>query len=227
MSIDLVGFDVPPYRLSGTVYGTLLNHRRALEALGSAVDAPPYKGAPKAPVLYVKPRNTLARSGDPIEVPADAGALEVGAALGLVIGRTACRVGVDDALDYLAGYTVVADYSGPHDSFYRPSIRFKARDGSCPIGPALATRDRIADADDLVVEVSVDDQVVHTTSTCGMIRNVRHLLADVTEFMTLRPGDVLMLGVAAGAPRVGAGHRVGVAIPLVGRIDNTLVEERA
>lgn len=227
MSIDLIDFDVSPYRLSGTVYGTLLNHRPALEQLGDAVNAPPYKGAPNAPVLYVKPRNTLARSGDAIAVPTTPGILEIGAALGLVIGRTASRVPEGEALQYVAGYTVVADYSVPHDSYYRPSVRFKALDGSCPIGPHVVPRQLIDNPDNLVVNVYVDDAIVQTTTTEGMVRNAARLLADVTEFMTLSPGDVLMLGVAAGAPRVGAGHRVGIVIQMVGRLDNTLIEERA
>lgn len=226
MSVDLIDFDVAPFRLSGTVYGTLLNHRQALEQLGDSVKELPYKGAPKAPVLYVKPRNTLARSGAPIAVPSAAGTLEVGAALSLVIGRTACRVAEKEALHYVAGYTVVADYSVPHDSFYRPSVRFKALDGSCPIGPCVVPRHRIENPEDLTVNVYVDGQMVHSTSTGGMIRSPARLLADVSEFMTLSPGDVLMLGVAADAPRVGFGHRVGVEIQLIGRLDNALVEAR-
>ena len=79
--------EVAPYRLSGRVYGTLMNHRSALQVLGDAVTAPPYKAAPQAPVLYIKPRNTL--SG-PVVVPPETGELEVGACLGVVIGRTAC-----------------------------------------------------------------------------------------------------------------------------------------
>ena len=54
-------FDFEPYRLSGNVYGALLNHRSALTELGPKVAEPPYNAAPRAPVLYVKPRNTLAR----------------------------------------------------------------------------------------------------------------------------------------------------------------------
>ena len=76
----------------GTVYGTLLNHHDALAALGSAVHEPPYKAPPKAQVLYIKPRNTWAGAGDAIIVPAGVDELEIGATLGLVIGRTACRV---------------------------------------------------------------------------------------------------------------------------------------
>src|SRR5438445_353252 len=78
--------------LTGAVYGTLLNHRSALTELGSKAAQPPYDALPRAPVLYIKPRNTLAASGDAVEIPAGVNELEVGPCLGLVIGRTACRV---------------------------------------------------------------------------------------------------------------------------------------
>mgnify|MGYP003542233020 CR=1 FL=1 len=81
---------LPPAR--GTVYGTLLNHRDALAALGEQVNAAPYKAPPKAPILYIKPRNTVVGHRVPAVVPADATELEMGATLGVVIGRTASRV---------------------------------------------------------------------------------------------------------------------------------------
>ena len=84
--------------MRATVYGTLLNYHDALAALGDAVDAPPYKAPPKAPVLYIKPRNTWVADGDAVIVPHDVAELEAGATLGLVIGRAACRVSVADAL---------------------------------------------------------------------------------------------------------------------------------
>ena len=205
---SLPEFDFAPYHLSGVVYGTLLNHEPALQALGGAVNAAPYKAAPRAPVLYLKPRNTLAGNGDPVVVPADAAELEVGAALGIVIGQTACRVSPELALQHVAGYTIVNDVSVPHDVFYRPSIRFKARDGFCPVGPVVVPRAAIANPDDLLVQVFVDGELQQRTTTGQRLRTVARLLADVTEFMTLLPGDVLMLGVSAGAPRVPAvAHR--------------------
>jgi 5-oxopent-3-ene-1,2,5-tricarboxylate decarboxylase / 2-hydroxyhepta-2,4-diene-1,7-dioate isomerase len=219
----LPSFAFAPYRLSGTVYGTLLNHRPALAALGEAVHAKPYGAPPRAPVLYIKPRNTLARAGDAVVVPADVPELEAGAALGIVIGRTACRVAAADAMSFIAGYTIVNDVSVPHSSLYRPSIRFKARDGFCPLGPAVVARGQIADPDALPVHVSVDGAEVHQTSTADMIRPVAQLLADVSEFMTLAPGDVLMLGVAAGAPRVRAGQRLAIEIEGLGRLENRFV----
>jgi len=227
MTNPILQFDVPPYRLSGTVYGTLLNSVASLAALGDAVNAAPYKAAPKAPVLYVKPRNTLAVDGDRVAVPQAAGQLQVGAALGLVIGRTACRVSEADALSYLAGYTAVIDYSVPHDSFYRPSVRFKALDGSCVIGPSVVPANRIPAPDNLLINVYVDGTLAQSESSGAMVRKAARLLADVTEFMTLAPGDILLLGVPAGSPNAKAGQTVAVEIEGVGRLENVLVKEEA
>jgi 5-oxopent-3-ene-1,2,5-tricarboxylate decarboxylase / 2-hydroxyhepta-2,4-diene-1,7-dioate isomerase len=196
--------DVPPYQLSGAVYGTLLNHRSALKMLGDAVNQPPYGAAPRAPVLYIKPRNTLARTGDVVRIPAGTPELEVGACLGLVLGRAACRVSAARALDYVAGYLIVADVSIPHASFHRPSIRYKARDGYCPLGPAVTARDAL----------------VQTSSTADLIRPAARLLADVTEFMTLAPGDVLAVGAAAPALRIHPGQSLRIEIDGLGSLCN-------
>lgn len=214
--------DLPATR--GTVYGTLLNHRDALAALGEQVHAAPYKAPPKAPVLYIKPRNTWAEPSAAVGVPADAPELEMGATLGLVIGRTACRVSEADALGFVAGYVVMNDISVPHAAVYRPSMRFKCRDGFCPIGPVVPASASI-DPDALVITVAIDGKVVQRNSTAGLIRPVARLLADVTEFMTLHPGDVLAVGVAAGSPRARAGQRVSITIEGVGELEHTLVAE--
>ncbi len=220
---DQIGVMHSPLR-RGTVYGTLLNHPDALAALGSAVHEPPYKAPPKAPVLYIKPRNTWAGAGDRVVVPKGVEELEIGASLGLVIGRTACRVREANALSFVAGCVIVNDVSVPHASYYRPSLRFKARDGFCPIGPFVAL-ECLGSPDALQVQVEVDGVVVQRSSTAGLIRPAARLLADVSEFMTLSPGDVLMLGVAAGAPRARAGQRVGILISGLGRLDNLFVAE--
>ena len=215
-------FDVAPYRLSGTVYGVLLNHRDALAALGDAASQPPYKAPPKAPVLYLKPRNTLVGPGAPIRIDDPAGELEVGAALGIVVGRTACRVAEQDAMDCVAGYLIVADCSLPHDSYYRPAIRFKARDGSCAIGPKVTARADIANPDALGVRVLVDGRPVHVASTGGTFRGVARLVSDISEFMTLAPGDLLLAGVAPGSPRVGAGASLAIEVDGLGRLETRL-----
>jgi len=213
----------PP--VQGTVYGTLLNHEDALAALGDRVNAAPYKAPPRAPILYIKPRNTLVGHRQPVVLPGDAPEVEIGATLGVVIGKTACRVAETHALTHVAGYTVVNDISIPHESYYRPSLRFKCRDRFCPIGPSVVARKMVSDPNSLAISVMIDEDTVQRSRTDRLIRPVARLLADVTEFMTLRPGDVLMVGVAAAAPRARAGQRVTISIEGVGQLETPLVAE--
>lgn len=209
----------------GTVYGALLNHRDALAALGDAVNQPPYKAPPKAPVLYIKPRHCLAGHGDAVAVPADADAVEVGACLGIVIGREARRVREAEALAFVAGYTVCSDLSVPHPSYYRPSLRFKARDGFLPLGPWIVGARHVPDPDSLDVRVEIDGAQAQRYSTAGMIRGVARLIADVTDFMTLAAGDLLMLGHGPAAPLALAGQQVRITIDSVGTLEHRLVAE--
>ena len=210
--------------LSGLVYGVLVNDPALLAQIGDAIDAPPYKGRPRAPVIYIKPRNTHAVTGSSVSVDRDVTGFTVGATLGLVIGRTASRVGIDDALDHLAGYLLVVDLTVPHQSFYRPSVRYKARDRSCLFGSRLAPIGAL-DPDDLALEVAIDGQAVHRTRTAGRLRPAARLLADVTEFMTLRRGDVLLTGLSADAPVARAGQRIMATAPGLGEVRADLVAE--
>ena len=219
-----VPIEVPPYHLSGVVYATLLNHRSAWQDLGDAVNHPPYDAPPKAPVLYVKPRNTLAASGDPVPVPAGVTELELEAGLGLVIGRPACRLEEARALEYLAGYLIVNDVSIPHRPYYRPSIRARARDGFCPVGPRVVPRAAIANPDDLAIRVFIDGELRQQTGTSQLVRSIRSLLADVTDFMTLSPGDILAVGAAAPAPRVRAGQQARIEIDGIGQLESPFVQ---
>lgn len=219
-----VPIEVPPYQLSGVVYATLLNHRSAWQELGEAVNHPPYDAPPKAPVLYVKPRNTLAASGDPVPVPAGVTELELEASLGLVIGRPACRLEEARALEYLAGYLIVNDVSVPHRPYYRPSIRARARDGFCPVGPRVVPRAAIANPDDLAIRVFIDGKLRQQTGTSQLVRSISRLLADVTDFMTLSPGDILAVGAAAPAPRVRAGQQARIEIDGLGQLESPFVQ---
>jgi 5-oxopent-3-ene-1,2,5-tricarboxylate decarboxylase / 2-hydroxyhepta-2,4-diene-1,7-dioate isomerase len=230
MTIPMLDFDVPPYRLSGTVYGALLNDPRQIAALGDAARLAPYKAPPAHPVLAVKPRNTLAGDGAAVVVPAGAAALELGATLAIVIGRAACRIQEDAAMGVVAGYTIVDDISVPladTTRHYRPAVRFRARDGFCPIGPRVTPADDVRDPDALRVRVLVDGVLAHESSTAARTRGVARLIADVSEFMTLRPGDLLLLGAAHGAPLARAGQSVAIEIEGLGRLTHRLVAEEA
>ena len=211
--------------IRGTVYGTLLNHRDTMAALGDEVNAVPYKAPPKAPILYIKPRNTHVGNDDQVLVPSDATELQIGATLGVVIGRVASKVGLTDALTYVSGYTIVNDISVPHSSFYRPSMRFKCRDTFCPIGSAIVPAEKVKNPDNLAITVSIDGEVVQKTNTSDRIRSIAQLLVDVTEFMTLHPGDVLSIGISGSCPLAKVGQTVSIEIEGVGKLENHLVVE--
>jgi len=217
-----LAYDVPTI---GTVYGTALNFHGALAALDDAVNAAPYHAPPKAPVLYVKPANTWIGYGAPIPLPSGIAAVQIGATLGIVIGRAACRVPAGRALDFVAGYTIVNDVSVPHDSVYRPAVRHQCRDGFCPMGPWILRRDHVANPDALAIRAYVNDALCQQNTTANLIRPVARLLADVTEFITLCAGDVLLVGVPEAAPQARAGDRVVVEIEGVGRLENPVVAQ--
>ena len=178
--------------------------------------------AAASPVLYIKPANTHAQDGDAILVPADVAEVQVGACLGIVFGRTATRVSAAQALDYVAGYRVVADLSEPHASYFRPALKQQCRDGFCPIGRDLTPAASVANPDALDIEVLVDGQTAQRATTADLVRPVARLIADVTAFMSFEPGDILLAGVPAGAPRLRAGQRYEIRIAGVGSLANRL-----
>lgn len=213
----LPGLAFAPWRLSGTVVGAALNDPAHLAALGDQVHAAPYKAAPKAPVLYFKPRHTLAPPGATTRLPPGEGALCVGATLGIVIARSACRVAAADALQHIAGYALVADLFVPHASQYRPHARHKVLDASCLVGPPRSAKE-CGDPDALTMEVQVGEGAPVRLSTAGMVRPVAALVQDVSEFMTLQPGDLLLLGVRHLAPLAGAGQHYRITSPGLGEL---------
>jgi 5-oxopent-3-ene-1,2,5-tricarboxylate decarboxylase/2-hydroxyhepta-2,4-diene-1,7-dioate isomerase len=197
-----LSFGFAPYRLSGTVFGVLLNHAPALAALGEQVNEPPYKAPPKAPVLYVKPQHPAERAR--LVRPADAPMLQVGANLGIVIGRigrapnvTRCRLSPATRSSMTRARRMTASTGRRYAT---------RRDGSCVIGPAVVPRDQVRNPD-APVRVFVDGRLCRA-HTRGRVRPVAKLLADVTDFMTPAPGDILMLGTSVGhRPRVGRTSR--------------------
>lgn len=212
--------------VTGMVYGTLLNYKGVLEALGNAVNEPPYNAPPIGPVLYIKPANTHIGYGSAIPLPADAEQAAIGAALGVVIGRTATRVSESEALDYVAGYTIVNDVQIPHQQLFRPAIRHLSRDGFCPAGPWVMKPEAIGDPHNLKIRVYVNGVLKQEQTTARLIRTIPRLLAEVTDFMTLNAGDMLHVGIPENAPLAAAGDVVRIAIDGIGCLDNPVVREQ-
>lgn len=209
-------------QVCGTVYGVILNDTVSVRKIGS-LDEAPYKGAPKAPVLYLKPANTRVACGAAVNLPPGAKTVEVAATIGLVIGRAAARLGVDDALGAVAGLVLAADLSLPHASYYRPAIKEKCFDGALP----LTSVQPLVDISRLVLKTEIDGKVVDERALSELIRSPAQLLADVTEWMTLNAGDVLLVGVRYQAPQAAAGSTVKLSAEGLGSVQFTIVEGAA
>lgn len=221
LKVNEIQFDNP---INGTVYATLLNYKGALAELGDAVNASPYNSPPKAPVLYIKPENTFSRHGATIPMPEGLTKLKVGATLGLVIAKKAIAVNEENARSYIAGYIIVNDICIPHDNVFRPAVPFYARDGFCPIGPWIIERDEGINPDSLAIRVFINDILKQENSTANLIRSASRLLADVTEFMTLNPGDILLVGTPENAPLVEIGDKIRIEIDGIGGLENIVVD---
>lgn len=199
----------------GTVYGTLLNFRAEVEALAPQMNQPPYKAPPNAPVLYVKTANAWSAHGATIAVPARVPEVETGATIAMVMG----------AAGTVAGYVLMNDLSVPHASFFRPPVKFKCLDGFLGIGERLVPASEAGDPSGFMLEVRINGELKQAVHFNHLVRDADRLLADVGEFMTLHPGDVLMLGCDAGRPLGKVGDRIDITAPGLGTLSNTLVAE--
>lgn len=205
-------------QVCGTVFGVILNDTVSVQKIGSLEEAP-YKGAPKAPVLYIKSANTRVACGSAVNLPG-AKTVEVAATVGLVMGRAAARLSADDALDAVAGIVLAADLSLPHTSYYRPAIKEKCFDGSLPISSVKP----LAEITSLELVTEIDGEVVDTRSLNDLIRSPAQLLADVSEWMTLNAGDVLLVGVRYLAPQAAVGSTVRISAEGLGSLNFTIAE---
>lgn len=200
----------------GVVIGAALNDAASLDALAESFLRYPYVKPPLHPVLYIKPRNTLVGHNALVELPQDAQDVEIGATLGVVFARATRRVSPRDAFDGVQGYTAVIDFSLPQASLFRPPIREKCFDGACPIGPWVTDAAEIAAPEDLEIETRVNGAVVACRTLRDLVRPLAQLISTVSEFMTLRAGDVLLAGVPHALPRAGRSDAVEVEIAGVG-----------
>jgi len=211
----------PPTR---TVVGAMFEFQGVWDALAPVMAREPHHRPPQHPVLYLKPANTWRRDGDPVELAEEVPEVEVGATLGVAFSRTAARISAAQAPGFVAGYCIVNDVTVPHTSLLRPPMKHKCRDGFCPIGP-LVSAASIPDPMALEIRTFVDGELRHRAHTSTLRRSVAQLIADVSEFMSLAPGDLLLIGVPHGVPRARAGQRMAVEIDGLGRLENPLVPQ--
>ena len=218
-----------PFFPTRTVVGALLEFQGAWQALEPAMAQAPHHRPPVHPVLYLKPANTWARAGEPVRLPPDVEEVEVGATLGISFARAASRVSAAQALDFVSGYCVVNDVTVPHldapkPALLRPPMRQKCRDGFCPIGPWVSASE-LPDPSGLEIRSYVNGELRQRSHTAQLRRSVAQLISDVSEFMTLAPGDLLLIGVDAQPARARVGDTMAVEIDGIGRLENPLHAE--
>ncbi|MFT5707885.1 MAG: 5-oxopent-3-ene-1,2,5-tricarboxylate decarboxylase [Oceanospirillaceae bacterium] len=207
---------------NSAVYGVVLNDHDSLAALASQLDHAPYKAAPIAPVLYIKPKNTFTANNTIITLPSEETSVEIGATLALVMKKRATCVATNEALSHIAGVGLVADLSLPHDSYYRPAIREKCFDGALAIGDKLVAIESLGDIENLAIEVQINGQLVATKSFTSLVRKADQLIVDVTDYMTLRAADVLLLTVSYQAEQATCDDKVSLTL-----IDTTTHQQQA
>jgi len=122
--------------------------------------------------------------------------------LGVVIGKNCKNVTAGDALLYVAGYTVVNDFSAmDYAQVDVQLLRGKAHDGFLPMGPVLVTADELGDPGNLHITTTLNGDIVQDSNTRGLIVDVPHLIEYFSSFMTLVPGDIIATGTPAGTAR--------------------------
>lgn len=162
-----------------------------------------------APVLYLRPRNTWNTSGAAIRLPADVKQVKMAGTVGVVMGR----------MNQVAGYIAVNDVSIPHASYYRPAIRQRCRDGFCVIGS------EVTDGRPHEIRISINQDLRCRAKIDDLMRPVDRLIADIGEFLTLQPGDIVLVGEPFGAPLAQAGDQVRVEVDGLSPIENEVVPE--
>jgi 2-keto-4-pentenoate hydratase/2-oxohepta-3-ene-1,7-dioic acid hydratase in catechol pathway len=156
---------------------------------------------PEQPVVFFKAQTSIVGANDNVMIPADSTQLDYEVELGFVIGRTARHVPVKDALRYVAGYCIVNDVSERDFQLKRSGSQWskgKGCDTFGPVGPWLVTSDEIKDPQNLDMWLDVNGERRQTGNTRTMIFGVAELVADVSRYMTLLPGDLITTGTPPG-----------------------------
>jgi 2-keto-4-pentenoate hydratase/2-oxohepta-3-ene-1,7-dioic acid hydratase in catechol pathway len=184
------------------------------------------------PRLFAKLSTSVAGPGCVVKKPAAVNKLDYEAELAVVIGRRAKAVARAEALAYVGGYTILDDVSAREFQFdlSPPQTTIaKSMDGFCPIGPWLVTADEIPDPQSLDVSCWINGELRQQGHTRDMLFDVATLIAYLTEFMTLEPGDVIATGTPAGVgafmkpPRwLQPGDRIRMEISRIGVLEHTI-----
>lgn len=199
-----------------------LNYRAHAEETGQEV--------PKAPTIFAKYRNALVGDGATVVLPEAGRKCDYEAEVAFVIGRRAKDVTVDDALDHVAGYTLLNDLSARDlQGLTLQWMPGKVFDGAAPCGPALVTPEEAGPHDEIGITMHVNGEQRQSSSTGDLIFSVPELVSTLSTWMTLESGDIIATGTPSGVglgmkPRVWLedGDELVVSSPSLGRLSTTI-----
>jgi len=186
---------------------------------------------PPVPTFFAKFRNSLTGDRATVSLPAASRKVDYEAEVAFVVGRAAKEVGPGEALDHIAGYTLLNDLSARDLQFQTPQwIPGKVFDGAAPCGPAIVTADEVAGAPDGIgIALDLNGERMQEATTADLIFPIPELLAHLSTLMTLVPGDIVSTGTPAGVggarePRVWLrpGDEIVVSSPQLGELHTTI-----
>ena len=184
------------------IFGIGLNYVEHVAESSRTLDTA--KDLPKQPVIFSKPPTTVVGPGEPIRHDARiTQQLDWEVELAAVIGKRASRVPVDDALQYVFGYSVMIDVSARDCRRAGQWIYSKGQDSYGPFGPCIVTADAIPDPQNLDLWLTVNGEMKQKSNTRHMLFKVSELVSDISAGITLEPGDIIATGTPEG---VGAGR---------------------
>jgi 5-oxopent-3-ene-1,2,5-tricarboxylate decarboxylase/2-hydroxyhepta-2,4-diene-1,7-dioate isomerase len=202
------------------IIGLVLNYLDHANELGLNVS--------EDPVLFLKPLSSLIGNNEEIVYPKNAKYVHYEGELCVVIGKPARRVRINDALDYVKGYTIANDVTARDfiTNIFRPPVKAKGFDTFCPAGPLLVTPDEAGDISNLKIRTLINGEVRQEGITADLVHNVPKLIEYISEFMTLMPEDMILTGTPKGISPIHPGDRVEVEIENLGKLVNTVVAEK-
>jgi 2-keto-4-pentenoate hydratase/2-oxohepta-3-ene-1,7-dioic acid hydratase in catechol pathway len=188
----------PPVGKVGKVIAVGLNY--ADHAAESGLNVP------EEPILFMKATSAICGPYDDVILPRGSTKPDWEVELAIVIGKEARYVSEQDAADHIAGYTICNDVSERYFQIERSGqwVKGKSADTFCPLGPWLVTADEIADPQQLDLWLDVSGERMQTGSTRTMVFGAHFLVSYISQFMTLKPGDVIPTGTPPG---VGMGKK--------------------
>ncbi len=189
--------------------------------LAAAVNYPSHainSPVPTKPELFLKPPSSVIGPGEPVIIPADAGRVDAEGELVVVIGRRARNVRPEEALEYVLGYTCGFDISARvWQRGDRQWWRAKGSDTFSPVGPVIATG---LDPAKLTLRTRVNGAVRQESPTSELVFDVPTLIATVSRYLTLEPGDLIFTGTPGETPEIKPGDVIEVEITGVGVLRN-------